>query len=320
MNSSTRITSIDAFRGFAILTMLLANYLAGVKSIPLWLKHAPDVGLTVIDLVAPFFIFAIGLTYGLSLRRRVERLGWAKAAGHTLTRYLALVGVGAVLSAGEKLVGMDGDKAAWGALQAIGISGLVALPFMRLPAHWRAILGLALLAGYQLLLDHFWLNSVLGASHGGLQGSLGWASMLILTTALADVFHAPAKNKSFPWLGLAVLAAGLALAVWVPVSKNRVSASYVLFSLGASTLLFWYFHLLCEHLGGRYPLLECWGRNPLALYFIHLLLLGLVALPPWPGWYALAPLWLVALQAVGLLALLTLIANFLNRRGWFLVL
>ncbi len=43
----TRLRSIDAFRGFAIVTMVLANYLAGVEWIPAWLKHAPDVGLTV---------------------------------------------------------------------------------------------------------------------------------------------------------------------------------------------------------------------------------------------------------------------------------
>jgi predicted acyltransferase len=71
--STKRIPSIDQFRGFAILTMVLANYMGGVSLIPAWLKHAPDIGLTVIDLIAPFFIFAIGLTYELSFHRRIER-------------------------------------------------------------------------------------------------------------------------------------------------------------------------------------------------------------------------------------------------------
>ena len=77
MSASPRIASIDQFRGFAISAMVLANYLAGVHCVPVWLKHAPDVGLTVADLIAPFFIFAIGLTYGLSARRRIQAVGFS---------------------------------------------------------------------------------------------------------------------------------------------------------------------------------------------------------------------------------------------------
>ena len=63
---SNRISSIDQFCGFAILTMVHANFMVGIQIIPAWLKHAPDIGLTVIDLIASFFIFAISLSYGLS--------------------------------------------------------------------------------------------------------------------------------------------------------------------------------------------------------------------------------------------------------------
>lgn len=70
-----RIASIDQFRGFAILTMVLVNYLGGVQLSPVWLQHAPDIGLTFPDLVAPLFIFAIGLTFGMSFHRRLEHEG-----------------------------------------------------------------------------------------------------------------------------------------------------------------------------------------------------------------------------------------------------
>ena len=46
----SRIDAIDQFRGAAIVLMVLANYLADVGSIPSWLKHAPDIGLTAIGL------------------------------------------------------------------------------------------------------------------------------------------------------------------------------------------------------------------------------------------------------------------------------
>ena len=48
-----RLEAIDQFRGFAILLMILANYMNNVSLIPSWLKHSDDIGYTVIDLIAP---------------------------------------------------------------------------------------------------------------------------------------------------------------------------------------------------------------------------------------------------------------------------
>jgi predicted acyltransferase len=74
-----RIFSIDIFRGIAIVAMVMANFMTGIQTLPAWLKHAPDVGLTVIDFIAPFFVFAIGLTYRASFERRLEKDGALKA-------------------------------------------------------------------------------------------------------------------------------------------------------------------------------------------------------------------------------------------------
>jgi len=89
-----RLDSIDEFRGFAILLMVLVDYLAGPRIVPVWLKHAPDIGFTVADIVAPMFIVAIGLTFGLSYRSHLAHVGRRKAIWHFLTRYLALLGAG----------------------------------------------------------------------------------------------------------------------------------------------------------------------------------------------------------------------------------
>src|SRR5512140_94077 len=109
-----RILSIDQFRGFAILTMVPANFMVGILIIPAWLKHAPDIGLTVIDLIAPFFIFAIGLTYRLSFQRRFTLIGAFKTYSQFFTRYLAIVGLGAVISAGETALGLNPSGIDWG--------------------------------------------------------------------------------------------------------------------------------------------------------------------------------------------------------------
>lgn len=87
------------------------------------------------------------------------------------------------------------------------------------------------------------------------------------------------------------MAGGLALALFVPLSKSRASASYVLLSLGLSGVVFYLVHLLDTRWQVQFPVLTDWGRNPLLLYLLHYILLAVFALPPIPGWYVAAPLW-----------------------------
>ncbi len=316
----SRLDAIDQFRGFAILLMVLADYLADVNRAPAWLKHAPDLGYTVIDLIAPMFLFAIGLTYGLSFRRRLARDGARKTYEHAIVRNLALIGLGFLLTLGGNLSGVYPSSVNWGLLQALGAAGLLALPVIRLPAGWRVGVGLGLLAVYQVGLDCCWLDSVRSAPHNGPWGALSWGALLILATVLADWYHDPARRRGrMPWASLAALLAGLAAAAVIPVSKTRASASYVLISLGLSAFVFLGFHLLGQR-GLRALILSAWGRNPLVLYLLHGVLLGAFALPSLPGWYVDAPLWLAGLQAAALIVILSWIAWWLDRRRWYVAL
>lgn len=200
-----RIEAIDQFRGFSILLMILANYMNNVNLIPAWLKHADDVGYPVIDLVAPLFIFAIGLTYGFSFRKRITRDGAWKTYQHFLTRYLALLGIGYLIALVWELSGIQPPSVNWGLLQALGAAGLIALPLIRLSPTWRGVVGLGMLAVYQFLLDRFWLQEVLIAPHNGPWGALSWGAMLILATATADLYH---DQRNRQWI-LPLLSAGM---------------------------------------------------------------------------------------------------------------
>jgi predicted acyltransferase len=311
-----RISSIDQFRGFAILTMVPANYMVGIQIIPAWLKHAPDIGLTVIDLIAPFFIFAISLTFGLSFRRRLEKDGAFRTYSYFLTRYLAIIGMGAIISAGETALGQNPSGIDWGVLQAIGMAGLLTLVVIRLPSIYRWLIGAGILVVYQLILDHFLLDLTLRSPHGGLFGSLDWAAMMILGTALADMFHGEGRvRKAFAWISLAVLAAGIALAFITPVSKHRVSASYVAITLGISALLFLLFHWVSDLRNWNSRVLQAWGKNPLTLYFLHYVLIGIFFLPGISILYATAPLWVVLLEMVFLLVVISMVALWMDRRN-----
>jgi predicted acyltransferase len=312
-----RLESIDQFRGFAIVTMVLANFTSGIHTIPAQLHHAPDVGLTPPDLVAPFFIFAIGLTYGLSARRRASRDGWGKTTEHFFRRFVAILGIGSLMVAIGLAYLNDPCIVNWGALHSIGVAGLVALLVIRLPTLWRLGVGAAVLGGYQVILDRYWVDVTVASPHGGIQGAVAWGGMLILSTVLADLFHDEARGRRvYPWVSLATLALGVGLAFLTPVSKHRVSASYVVINLGLSALLFWGFHLLNEGLRVRVPLLSAWGRNPLLLYLLHYIGIGLFYLPGLPILYTEAPLWVVGVELLILLAALSWVAWRLQRRGY----
>lgn len=78
-----RAYALDALRGYAIITMVLsATVVAGI--LPEWMYHAqtpppthayvPEIsGLTWVDLVFPFFLFAMGAALPFSLGSRLER-------------------------------------------------------------------------------------------------------------------------------------------------------------------------------------------------------------------------------------------------------
>lgn len=306
-----RDRAIDGFRGLAVMLMVPANYLEHVAAVPAWLKHAPDVGLTVIDFVAPLFMFAIGLTMPGALRRRFEREGRQRAIEALLRRNLALIGLGALFSLGETSYGFNPKGVQWGVLQAIGAASLLGAPAMLwLKPLSRAGLALALLALWQVAVERFWLEPVLASPHGGLHGVLSWTALLLLASAVGDVLHRPPVVLG---AGLVSVFAGVGLAFVVPLSKHRVSAPYVLITLGAAVLLF----VAVRALRLSRDALMTWGRNPLVLYCAHLVLLGAFLVPDAAWWHREAPLWQAALQFLGYAGVLHLLARVLERQKVF---
>ena len=288
--------------------MVGGDYLSGIAFVPSFLKHASDIGITVADLVAPAFVFVIGLNFGPSFARR-SAAGVGSAYRYFVTRYLMLVGIGAIISAGSNLAGQPSD---WGVLQALGVAGLICVLFIRLPAWARLIVGAVMLVGYQYLLDTTLLDAVLPSVHGGLFGAVSWAGLLILSTAVADVWRKGLVPYLLCCLGLAA-AGGISL-VLVSVSKHRVSLSFVLITLAISALVFLVIDVLSRYVPARAGLFCWWGENALALYLAHLVILALFVAPPIAWWYVEAPWWLAALQLAVILSSMSGIAWWLTRR------
>ena len=78
-----RNISLDALRGYAILTMILSGSIAFGDTLPAWMYHAqvppPDhkfipiiAGITWVDLVFPFFLFSMGAAIPLALQKNIK--------------------------------------------------------------------------------------------------------------------------------------------------------------------------------------------------------------------------------------------------------
>ena len=305
---STRNLAIDRFRCALVILMVGGDYLAGIQIVPAVLKHAPDIGFTIADTVASAFVFVIGLNYGPSYARQ-SRGGRAAANRYFLLRYLALIGIGAIIAAAATMTGQPTD---WGVLQAIGVVGLISLLFIRLPAWARFVIGMLMLVVYQYFLDTSLLGPVLGSIHGGLFGAISWAALLVLSTAVADMWRQGLVSY-LVCCGVLVFAAGIS-AVIVPVSKHRVSLSFVLITLALSAVVFLVVDRASRIGAKRAGILCWWGENALALYLLHLVVLAAFVTPAISWWYVQAPAWLVALQLTMILTFMSVIAWLMHGR------
>lgn len=105
-----RLTSLDALRGFDILTMVFVNFIAGMPAIPFILRHAPTEmdAYTLTDLVFPAFLFMVGVSIPLALaKRREEGHPLARILGHVVVRTLALLFLGVLTVNSERFSAAD---------------------------------------------------------------------------------------------------------------------------------------------------------------------------------------------------------------------
>ncbi|HMA53780.1 MAG TPA: DUF5009 domain-containing protein [Acidobacteriota bacterium] len=186
-----RLTSLDAFRGFDILTMVFVNYIAGMKAIPFILRHAgadQDV-FTLTDVVFPGFLFIVGVSIPLALtKRRAEGRTGLALVGHVLVRTLALLFLGVLLVNENRFsaaaTGMSGDL--WYFLATLAVFGLWAVVPKGAPAKKkRFFLAMKIVAAVALLVLVLVFRgqgedgrvTMLQTSWWGILGMIGWCYM-----------------------------------------------------------------------------------------------------------------------------------------------
>jgi heparan-alpha-glucosaminide N-acetyltransferase len=161
LRGSSRILSIDIFRGLTMAVMIFVNALASVPGLPWWTYHAhanEDV-MTYVDMVFPFFLFIVGMSLPLSVAQRLKRDPSLPALWlHVVLRSASLIGLGLILANAEKAdasrMGISGDL--WALLGLL--SGALYLnvypPAKLFPAYSTVLRGIGL-AGVVILFAIF---------------------------------------------------------------------------------------------------------------------------------------------------------------------
>ena len=203
-NKSSRILSIDIFRGLTILVMIFVNDVAGVKGLPWWTYHIPpgQQGLTYVDVVFPAFLFIVGMAIPLAIEKRRSRGdSIQKLFYHITVRSLSLVAIGLLIMNGRDMdPGATGiSYTTWNVLMFVG----VILLWNRYPDvegirkilfnvfKWTGLgLLLFLLVIYRRKVDGeiLWINE----TNWSILGGIGWAylSVCILFLLLKGKFPA----------------------------------------------------------------------------------------------------------------------------------
>jgi heparan-alpha-glucosaminide N-acetyltransferase len=171
--ASARLASIDIFRGLTMVVMIFVNELASVHGLPWWTyhAHAQDDAMTYVDMVYPFFLFAVGLSMPLAIRARLKKNASIAALWlHVVLRSAGLIVLGLILANAER-----GDPA------RIGLN----------PNLW-AILG--------LLGGALYLSVYTGSKHGATVHRVLRVIGLVLVIAMYAIYRRTTHDGHVGWI------------------------------------------------------------------------------------------------------------------------
>jgi predicted acyltransferase len=228
--ASTRIASLDQFRGYTVLGMFVVNFVGSFAVIPAILKHH-NTYCSYADTIMPQFFFAVGFAYRLTFLRR-SALGsrWA-VYGHFVKRNLGLIALGAVLYVGgaafDEWLQPPSTQSApffvrslrgelFQALVHIGVTCLWIMPVIGTAPMVRIAFALFSASAFLVLSHSFYYDWVMTAPgiDGGPLGFLSWTVPTLAGSLAYDIVIAGERRAAIGRLarwGLVLMLLGYAL-------------------------------------------------------------------------------------------------------------
>ncbi len=330
-----RLTSLDAFRGFAIALMIFVNNAQGNTYHQL--HHALWNGWTIADTVFPFFLWITGVTIVFSLGNRLKKNSKKEILFHIAKRVIILIILGIFLNAfpffhlaGVRIPGVLQRIAVCYFIASIiyiftGIRGVGLSTLIILTAYWILIKVFG--DTFPQSVDTFLLNGHLwskGFDPEGIVSSIA-ATSTVFFGIITGYFlkRINNENKKIYLLisfGVVLIFLGLTINTWLPINKNLWTSSYSIFMSGVSGLIYSLFYYLIEKKGLRklFQIFTVYGMNPLFIYILSSLFTSILWLIPVRNLKIINEKNAIVLFAVANVILFYIVANFLYRRKWFL--
>lgn len=299
---SSRLVSLDVFRGATVAGMMLVNNPGSWSHIYPPLRHAEWHGWTYTDTIFPFFLWIVGVAMAFSLARRTENgADRTKLALHVVRRSLIIIAVGVFLHA---FPSFDFSTIRLpGVLQRIGIcylfAGVVVIFSGRtiqmawigalLSVYWALMLffpvpgygagslqpigNFAQYVDSLLLSGHMWSQTKVWDPEGIVSTLPAIATVLFgtMTGHLLRSARSPeAKTALMFVVGNLLLLAGIILDQWLPINKSLWTSSYSMFMAGLALNVFavCYWMIDIKNWKGWTKPFQIYGMNALTIFFL----------------------------------------------------
>lgn len=295
-----RDPGLDAFRGLTVALMILVNLQGSAEFTPAQLKHASWHGLTITDLVFPWFLLIVGISIAFASDRRRP-----PALSAVFRRSLVIFAIGVVLGWAIRPT-LDPEQIRWsGVLQRIAIVYLACVLLARVAAGWLSMLLAATLClvVHTALLLFVTAPGEAGPSLGMGEGISGWMDRAFLpgrlhrdswdpegvlgtfssfATGLLGIgvarFARQKARHAVVGLALVLFVGGLALSLLVPLNKALWTASFVLVAVGSGLPVWLLLSALARRNAGerllRFAVQA--GQTALTFYVAHMLLIAVL--------------------------------------------
>ena len=295
-----RLLSLDAMRGFTIAAMIMVNFPGSEAHVFPTLRHSQWNGLTFTDLIAPVFLYIVGVSIAFAYAKRLLSTDPKNELySKIIIRSLKIFAVGMFLN---MMPHFDFANLRYtGTLQRIAIVFLFcAILFLNTNWKQQAILGITILVAYWLALtliptpgagkvmlergnnlaawvDEHYLPGKMWRGNWDPEGILSTFPSLVtgITGLLAGRLMlsslTPQEKTNYLFVtGFFTCAAGYLWNLTFPTNENLWTSSFVLVTSGFASMLFGTLYLLIDILGktkGTAPGI-IFGANAIAVFVL----------------------------------------------------
>jgi len=292
--ASERSISVDTFRGITILLMLLVNNVAIDIITPYYLKHAPwGKGVTIADLVMPWFLMIVGISIPFSLSSSKRRgIPLWKYNLKALNRTIKLFLLGLFLTSSiykQPYFGME-------VLQLIGLTYFVGVIFCPITIFYRALIAIIFLILHWALIKFIPIPGIgagiftedrniiryidityLQKLHlNGIISVIPTSGIVIIGSIVGSILMKKETKKNiciFFAIGVLLTLGGWIWNLDIPFNKPYWTSSYILYTAGLGIILLDVIYLLVEVIGWKkctFPFVVL-GRNAILAYVLPIL-------------------------------------------------